>query len=86
MGTEHVTRGRMAVLALIRDGKIRRDRFASYLRYEHVETRRELSARTADVMARGWAETPPEPARGDWLVLLTPKGRTVLSEWEKSDG
>lgn len=72
------TAARMAMLRLIEDGKIRRDINASFRRYEHKDTRLTLTARTANVIDAKWAREE------NYAVVLTVRGRSVLTEWEKS--
>lgn len=82
----YLTPTRAQLLQDIRDGHVRRDRLATWRRYEHIETRRNLTARIAEVMVADWAKDGPLPERltASRLVVLTDAGRSVLEEWEKS--
>jgi len=72
------TDARMAMLALIGEGKIRRDFRSLTLRYEHRETRLNLTARTAEqINVLKWAREE------NYEVVPTAKGRQVLAEYEK---
>jgi len=72
------TEARMAMLRLIEDGKVRRDPYSTWRRYEHVDSRLTLTARTADVIQNAkWAREE------NYAVVLTTKGRSVLAEYEK---
>jgi hypothetical protein len=70
------TKTRMALLVLVRDRKIRLDPNSMPTRYEHVETRTNLTARTVEAIRAGWVRD------SGTYPHLTVKGTEVLTAFE----
>lgn len=65
------TKVRMALLAAIKSGEVRRDVHASFIRYQ-TDAGSNVTARVAEVIRAGWAEDV------DKTLRLTDAGRAEL--------
>jgi hypothetical protein len=73
-GRLYPTRTRLILLQLIADKLVQRDAYAHQIRYAHVESDLNLTARTAEVIRAGWVEDV------DKTLKVTELGESILSK------
>lgn len=71
------TKTRVKLLQLIADKLVQRDAYAHQIRYAHVESDLNLTARTAEVIRAGWVADENKTLR------LTEAGRSILERGQR---
>lgn len=71
------TKTRLTLLQLIADKLVQRDKYAHQIRYAHVESDLNLTARTAEVIRAGWVEDV------DKTLRITEAGQSILSKGKR---
>ena len=74
MSQPYPTKTRLALLQLIADKLVQRDKHAHQIRYAHTESDLNLTARTAEVIRAGWVEDV------DKTLRITESGEFILSK------